>query len=432
MPAGDPQIGEVWTTRNVVTGDTMRGVVGELASNVTTMISFTGHRLRMPPARMLTSWTYAEPGPLNHRPCASGTNCESNGIFRIARPEGGPVFWCTRHVPAGVVSTLANDTEDPWGLPPGALTSIGSMTIRTGLDRRVTREPPRIVAGSSGTITTSNHGGPRACPRCQSDLIVSRLVILDGRSSTITTEPFDHYHCNGCNANMAVSREYLPGEIRQFENDFQHMLQRQSGSLYLSPEAIRRDACGVQEEDGTYVFSHQPLDWLEGLSALIILASDPQTRAMPRDHIDPNLPPLLRTLPEVGSQWIDEAGRIVSVVSLTPNSDGVHIRRERSTSNILVLLTDFHILHKLYAREVSTAPAPDIELRVGDEWQNISGLFERVFTLDQIHPSNKYVVMLDRATGTRSTVIVETMTPAQWTRVHRTSTYDRLIGEDDF
>ena len=102
MPEGNPQFGELWQNLNA-SGTLIYGMVAEVASNVVTLVSFTGNRLRLPPERLGTPWTFVR-GPLPLRVLCEAHGCGQLGAMQYER-EGRMQHNCPRHLPSGVIAT---------------------------------------------------------------------------------------------------------------------------------------------------------------------------------------------------------------------------------------------------------------------------------------------------------------------------------------
>lgn len=111
MPAGQPQVGEVWEMLDG-TGRSVRGVVSDISPTILTLVSFTGNRFRTTPSRLDITWRFSQPPPPTALRC-NRRGCGQPGIMRFQRGMS-PEWVCPRHLPVGVQATL---TTESLGVP---------------------------------------------------------------------------------------------------------------------------------------------------------------------------------------------------------------------------------------------------------------------------------------------------------------------------
>ncbi len=107
MPNDNPLVGEVWEHADA-TGRNIRGIVADVTSTMATLVSFTGNRFRIAPARLISTWRFSQAPPPTALRC-SRRGCPHAGILRYSR--GPNADWvCARHLPVGVQASLTTES----------------------------------------------------------------------------------------------------------------------------------------------------------------------------------------------------------------------------------------------------------------------------------------------------------------------------------
>lgn len=150
MPEGNPIVGEVWSMIDQ-TGRTVRGIVADVTPNVITLVSFTGNRFRVAPARMLAGWVFSQLAPATALRCSRG-RCTQAGTLRFQRGTT-PEWVCPRHLPVGVQASL---TTESIGLPQ---TVTPTLTEQCPVCENEDVEPTEDARVSTRFVTFWQCGG---------------------------------------------------------------------------------------------------------------------------------------------------------------------------------------------------------------------------------------------------------------------------------
>ena len=113
MPLSDPQIGEVWSTTDAVSGRDIQGILAELAPARAVFVSLSGQRFPVTRSRLGSSWRFVSAALTRPLPQCQRTGCTHRGMIRYTRPDtAGPEFACPRHVPFNVGCQIAPTPQD--------------------------------------------------------------------------------------------------------------------------------------------------------------------------------------------------------------------------------------------------------------------------------------------------------------------------------
>ena len=405
MPTGTPLLGEVWTTNASVAdapqgNRSIRGVVADVVSNVVTLVSFTGNRLRVAPDRFLATWQYVSPPPRTRHTCSTA-GCQRSAVFGVNYDqEPIPEFVCPRHMPVGVQATLLED-EGPYD------------------------ELLRHLVDSPGEFP-STRVVPQ-CPLCERDHLVEVV------SAMRVTGGGRFFHCEGCNSRM-VYADLTNIDLHRYSQNLIQSLDRENTpvteihiSFRLNAELLR--ASRETPVSGSlaiflYGIPCQGSSTVPGNGAFFVTRNS-SLRAVQREPAPNYLTP-----PQVSSAWVNRAnGSVVNVERVT--SAAVHFRPSGTDSNVVMTLPDFHQYHRLL--EVKPREKPVLPgVHPGEEWEVVSGVYSDVVRVIELNDRLQTVVV-EGADGTRRSLRLAEMNDGRWRKVTRTSTYDRLINNtDDF
>lgn len=424
MPAGNPLIGEVWSsTSSTIDGTSraVRGVVAEVVSNVITLVSFTGNRLRVSPDRFQATWQFVQARPSTHRRCQS---CDQQAVFSVGfDQEPVPSYFCPRHTPTGIQAVL---------LPNSSRSELlESLQGYAALQE----DGPRVLMAS----TDASRQEAIHCPLCSRDRLV-QVVTFRVTGGTA-------YHCEGCNQRMVHANlsgqslsMFIPNLARDLERNNCPLIEIQmSHGAYA--ELLRNHSTSVGFPVATspdapvnlYGFPMRTNPGIPGQGAFFVHRNPDHLRTGDPGRPAPTLqptPPELQVPPEVGSGWVTRAGgSVVTVERVT--SQAVHFRASGSESNAVMTLPDFLTYHRKaeHRPNKKAEPIPH-DIKVGEEWEQRSGLYAQAVKIIEINDRLQAVVV-EEPDGTRKSLrLVEIV--RDWKRVTRVTLYDRLNREDDF
>lgn len=390
MPPGNPQLGEVWATSDPGSGRSVQGVVSDIVTNVITMVSFTGNRVRVPPERFVQTWSFVQAPPRTHLRCQT-RNCGQAATFLIQR-GASPEFLCPRHMLSGVRATLIPES------PPGMLPS------QEGPERHVP-----------------------SCPFCHQDRLIPQETPAD-----LATLHFNLFHCSGCNTQSFYQEPPQLQEIAQL------ILRRpQLTEAHLGLEAWRElhgEPGGVEPPDPnrtprTPLLSVQAV-FNNTLGSAVALRATGAARVaglranqiLERAEARLEPPPLLLS-PAIESQWTNRhTGTIVQVTKTTDKA--VHFQAISDGNRGIMTFPDFYEYHrKTEPREV---PLSALVMSAGEEWV-VEGVVYRI-----VERNNRTsALVVETSDGERFSIAFSEVNPTNWKRLHRPTIYSRLTREEE-
>lgn len=403
MPAGQPLIGEVWTM-NAAASDSpggiraVRGVVADVVTNVVTLVSMTGNRLRVAPDRFLSTWQYVSPPPTSTRGC-SAAGCRRAAVFEIRR-DTLPEHVCPRHMPTGLAGSLIQDTRH-------TLANLADAA-----------QEAREHAAAQVVPT---------CPICMRDFLVEHV------SPSRITGGGRFFHCEGCNSRM-VYTDCTNLDLRTYIRNLQNSL-----------DLERTPILDIHTSFAVYAEIMRSLNtWLEmtGPGQITTLfgipirgsSSVPENGAffLTRNSLPSAIPPTLpefRPPPGVNTRWVNQSGTLVNVERVT--SAAVHFRATGSESNAVMTLEDFQKLHRPFEARTTEKPVFR-DVNPGEEWECASGVYSEAIRIIEVNERLQTIIVENMLGERRSLRRVE-LNDNRWRRVTRQTVYDRLNrSEDDF
>lgn len=107
MPQREPLIGELWHTHDSM-GREQRGIIADVDNTSTTIVSFTGNRVRQANNTFHMMWNFAQAAPRTGLTCGR-RGCPEAAVFKWRR-DGIDEYICPRHVPRGIQLEYLTDT----------------------------------------------------------------------------------------------------------------------------------------------------------------------------------------------------------------------------------------------------------------------------------------------------------------------------------
>jgi len=381
MPVGQPQVGEVWSTLDPATQRSVQALISEIVSNVITLVSLSGNRVRVAPDRFERTWAFVQGPPLTHLRCQSCGQAASLTFNRGQSPE----FVCPRHMPTGIRATLVTDS------------------------------PPDLLATASQAAPTRS---VLSCPFCERDQLIPQLA------ADLRDLSYDEYQCGGCNARFVYQQEALFDQVPR-------LLARrpQINEAQLGPDAFRRAASAGDEADFSRAISasvqlfNVRAVFNSRLENAIALRYAAHTAPVARLE-----PPRLQPPPRINSRWLTKkTGTVVEVIRVT--DDAVHFQSVTDGNRSLMTRDDFYEYHR--EQHVNTT-TPEGLFSVGDEWTLIapSGAEEVYRIVEKAGRMETFII--EDADGKRSTLRFADIQPNQWRKLVRPDLYDRLLAKDIF
>lgn len=368
MPENNPQVREVWSTSDVSVGRTVFGVVSEVISNVITLVSLTGNRVRVPPSRFFSAWQYVRTIPEYDALC-SVHGCDQCPVVQVAERY----YVCPRHIPAGAQSEFIADD---------VITTTQSIIV-----------PP--------------------CPSCGASNLQSHARLPEGIEPERDV-PTGLFLCQSCNLRFVFFAEF----------DFSR-LETLAGRLTLSRVFFSHSAF-TRVYTGTPLFlgsiAVERSNHLAVGVALVTTINTAYRGPVVLPSLEHNQLSILPILPPAGSRWINAAsGALVRV--LPHNANAVHFENTSDSNRAFLTISDFYSYHRVCTDQNKTLPLP---LAVGEEWW-IEGEIAMIL---EVFLAENYLIVRWGENLTQWRVPF-TLLDNRWTKAVRPTIYDRLTGEDE-
>ncbi len=410
MPIGNPVEGELWESREPLSGRTMRGVIAEASPTIVTLVSTTGNRLRVAPGRMVQNWSFASNPPRTPFVC-SRRGCASSAAFTYMRGTS-PDYVCARHAPVGIRLDWVDDQ-------PGTV-------------------PEPIVSGFQEAMPCWNCGN------------------LDPVEVPDNTRPHgtSAWSCLACNNYwVVVTNTGVRLSERNLGQWWLDVLQLTVTSTpqFRNPTAIRCHPTVVSVLRATLanlpIISAQIMNQPEMLAISTVPVTTDPTLApwtaivqTTTHHIVPTAADIntvtrdiLRrqdaaaNLISVGSRWSHlSTGQVFDVVAVKDGS--VSFRKDAQA--FTMLQDDFLQLHRPFQVETSAPlPPPSVELHPGEEWESDEGVAQ-IVNIDSKREL-VYVRWLSGTTGSSRPLSLRQFATSKWRKIERRTAYQRIMDDDE-
>lgn len=364
MAVGDPQVGEKWSTRDL-SGREMQAFMADITPHIVTLVSITGNRIRVAPARLQSDWSFLKSAP------RTGLICERKGcsfiaLFRTTR-DGHVQHLCPRHAPIGVLLHVVDETRI---YPRSEVEGITCLVCGT----------PDVPEDMGALRSTDDPWQFWNCTRCDSywvsvdprpeegtSLVPRAMVYLEGRGCTIDRV------FTGEGLSLGLKEKTIVDPLLP-RYGVQILLRRKTKHNLKPPMPIQK------------------------------LGGAPQT-TIEKDRI-----------PAIASVWRHLITK--QVVEVTSLEGAVHFKPLSGGGTTCTTPADFLRYHESYE---AIAALPDV--RVGEEWENGIDIF-RVVSFD----AKRQVVILQNPYSTRE-IDFQSFANGQWSRATRKTMYDMLLED---
>ena len=485
MPNGNPLVGEVWETSDP-TGRNIRGIVADVTDTIITLVSFTGNRFRLSPARLLSSWHFYLSPPNTALHCTR-RGCRSAGILRYLRGSS-PEWVCPRHLPVGVQASLTTESIGAPGFqpPPPPAETLANLTPE-GVSVRC------LGCGNTDPVEDSRvqlleHAALWICGRCN-----ERWCFISANPAYIRT-----------NADVAMLDVLVEARVQLAVENYRIEEITSAPSVFHVFERLTREAgpgpdptqprpvsyAGVPIRNGLDFYSQNPI----GTLLRVQLAGGPEHRPPPRlerqQAMNVNFglmyggeapvpappPPVPVPYPvgnfEIGSQrpyqdgraegtvgvnrtdagglldsmapappyisqgtrWVNRSsGEVVEVDHLGTSTDSnepvVHFKRvsDDMEVNLVLFQRDFSAMFRPYTQETPRIEERVVEVLKDEEWEHVES--HAVVKVDSVDTKRNLVVVLDK--DKRRSVPMLDFVNAKWRKIVRRTSYDRLLELED-
>ena len=405
MPAGQPVLGELWETLDTQ-GRAVRGIISDVTPTTVTLVSFTGNRHRIAPDRLPLNWTFTQSAPRTPFVC-SRRGCSLPAVFRYTRGTS-PDYTCPRHAPAGTRMALLSDQ-------PGAPQSQPAPTITIASPCPNCGNPDPVEIWSGVGLLPEISGW--SCVRCNN----TWASVLGGANPSTSGQWW---------------REAIATITRETER---HNFKRQPSQIRCHPTV----GSVLLSEFETVVINGVPT--LYGIPIEVDGALDPwtmivhtgvnhriaslqqQVLAAARSLDDSgDLEELESQLVHAPSRWVHK-GTGMSVETVAVRDGAVSFRQEEQT--FTMLLEDFVKFHRPFVLDgVSTEPAPNIAIQVGEEWESAEGTVKIV----SVDSKREQVVVTWADSRKRSAPLtLREFATDKWRKVVRKTSFQRLLDLDE-
>lgn len=462
MPSGNPQFGETWVIRDT-SGHEITGFVADANDQIVTLVSLTGMRHRVAPARMPMTWRYSRAMPTGGLHQCQREGCANYAILCYpSRDAGEPDFHvCPRHLPIGVSSRIVTEAGS---LPEGVLETIPCPNCSnrdTVEDRRYLRPTPQVTFMSCimcsyrwANIEPADHHPPSAWYTEHINSVLGLVrqhgvepvelrigdgvwVVLNG-GGLISGTPSRRF----MGSMNAILDAQLPrdtvvlrirGEPAPPRAEAPRPIQRLGGQP-ASTMGTPSSSSMRQAFDTLYGVG-RPRQTLPELADIVRAARHPPeaTISDPPFESDEHLTPI-----GDGSRWAQrKSGLLIEVVRCERTTDRslMVVFRALEEHDVghthRMLQRDFLRHHRPYQEVVQTikdVPSPTVIVLANEEYESVNGESIIVVSVD----TKRAMVMVEEPLSKRRRQIgLVEFAGDQWRKIVRKTAYDRLNSDDE-
>jgi len=466
MPSGNPQFGETWVIRDT-SGRETPGFIADVNEQIITLVSLTGTRFRVAPARMMMTWRYSRAMHTGNLNLCQREGCANYAFLSYQREEGPAIQVCPRHIPMGVHAAIIDRADQGTTREPLRAFPCPNCSNRDTIEDL--RYPTVSRASFHGCIMCSyrwaliDPSGEYATPGLASgSWYVATINTVFGLVRQYMVEPIE-LRVGGdawpilCGAGLVQGTRYMETMNASLDDTFaqpaapsfgiivrlrgeptaprpgpprpiQRLGGQPSSTMGNSPNTMRAVF------DSLYSGRGQALP---ELSDIVRSSRRPNSSfaelGAPVESEDEHLTPI----PE-NSRWTQrKSGLLLEVVRCERTTDRSLMIVFRALSDVNTAHT-YRMLHRDFLRHhrpyeetvlpVRDIPAPNVIVLVGEEWESANGESIIIYSID----AKREMVQVEEPVSKRRRQIgLVEFAGAQWRKVVRKTAYDRLNADDE-